>query len=123
MMPQINSRTTVLVVEDDPFVRLDAVDMVEELGYAVLEARNADAAILLLESHPEISIVFTDIDMPGSMDGLKLAHAVRNRWPPVRLIIASGILRPASHEIPVGSMFFSKPYGRYAIKAALTNSA
>jgi CheY-like chemotaxis protein len=69
----------VLVVEDEPLLRMDAVDMIREAGFDVLEASNADEAILLLETRPYIEVMFTDIDMPGSMNGIKLAHAVRNR--------------------------------------------
>jgi two-component system, response regulator PdtaR len=68
-----------LIVEGDPLLRMLAVEVVEEAGFVVLEAGNADEAVALLESHPDISLLFTDIDMPGSMDGLKLAHAVRDR--------------------------------------------
>jgi CheY-like chemotaxis protein len=78
-------RTTpivVLVVEDEPFVRMDAVDIVEEAGFIAAEATNADEAMRILETNPDIRIVFTDIDMPGSMDGIKLAFAVCDRWPP-----------------------------------------
>jgi DNA-binding NtrC family response regulator len=114
---------TVLVVEDDHFVRMDAVDIVEEAGFVAIEAENADEALRLLEENPAVRIVFTDIDMPGSMDGIKLAHAVRDRWPPVTIIIASGHHRPASHEMPAHARFFPKPYARAAIKAALREAA
>lgn len=114
---------TVLVVEDDPFVLDDAVDIVETLGYVALEARNADAAMRLLESRPDISVLFTDIDMPGSIDGLALARAVRDRWPAVKVIIASGVVTPAARELPQDAVFFPKPYGRGAVSAALRRVA
>ena len=69
---------------------MGAVLIVEEAGYEAVEASNADEAIRILEADPTIRLVFTDIDMPGSMDGLKLAHYVRGRWPPIKLIVASG---------------------------------
>lgn len=74
-------KAIVLVVEDEALIRLDAVHMIEDAGYEVVEAANADEAIRILEQHREIHVVFTDVNMPGSMDGLKLAHAIRNRWP------------------------------------------
>lgn len=114
---------TVLVVEDDHFVRMDAVDIVEEAGFIALEAENADEALRLMEDNPAIRIIFTDIDMPGSRDGIKLAHAVRDRWPPVTIIIASGHHRPALHEMPARARFFPKPYARAAVKAALLEAA
>ncbi len=81
---------TVLVVEDEVLVRMDIVRSLENDGFDVLEASNADEAIILLNAHPEVRLMFTDIDMPGSMDGLKLATAVRDRWPPVKIIVTSG---------------------------------
>lgn len=101
---------TVLVVEDEPLIRIGAIDLISDAGYAVLEATNADEAILLLESHPEIRVVFSDIEMPVSMDGLKLMHAVRERWPPVTLILASGRMVPHLSEMPTDTAFLRKPY-------------
>ncbi|WP_310154571.1 response regulator [Bosea sp. BE125] len=117
------SRITVLVVEDEPLVRMDAVDIVEEAGFIAVEAANADEAIHILETNPDIRIVFTDIDMPGSMDGIKLAFAVRDRWPPVIIMIASGHRRPLAAEMPDRVRFFSKPYGHAAIRTALLEVA
>jgi CheY-like chemotaxis protein len=87
-----------------------AVDMLEEAGFFALEAANADEAIALLESRTDISVLFTDIDMPGSMDGVKLAAAVADRWPPVRIVLTSGHVDPEAILIPAGAAFFSKPY-------------
>jgi CheY-like chemotaxis protein len=101
---------TVLVVEDEPLIRLGIVSMLEDRGFVAHEAGNADDAIRTLESKPEISIVLTDVDMPGTMDGIKLAHYVHHRWPPVRLIVISGKVRPATDELPEGARFISKPY-------------
>jgi CheY-like chemotaxis protein len=110
---------TVLVVEDEPIVRMDAVDIVEEAGLIAVEAANADEAIRILETNPDIRIVFTDIDMPGSMDGIKLAFAVRDRWPPVVIMIASGYRKPLTADLPAHTRFFAKPYRRADIKMAL----
>ncbi len=75
---------TLLIVEDEALVRIDLADLLGDMGYEVIEAAGADQAIALLETHPEIVAVITDIQMPGSMDGLALARAVRERWPPSR---------------------------------------
>ena len=84
------SPCVVLVVEDEALLRLNAVDIVEELGCVALEASNADEAIEILKKRSDVQIVFTDVDMPGTMDGLKLAAFVRDRWPPIKLILTSG---------------------------------
>jgi two-component system, response regulator PdtaR len=86
--------TGVLVVEDEFLLRMDAVEFMRRCGFIMYEASSADAAIPLLELHDDIRAVFTDINMPGSMDGLKLAHYVRGHWPPIKLIITSGQRRP-----------------------------
>ena len=99
----------VLVVEDEMLLRMRAVDMVEDAGFTSIEAVDADEAVAILESRSDIALVFTDIQMPGSMDGLKLAHVVHNRWPPIRIILVSGQLKPANIDIPAGSRFFCKP--------------
>ena len=101
---------TVIVVEDETLVRLDIAMSLENEGFIVLEASNADDAIDILNAHPEIRLMFTDIDMPGSMDGLKLAEAVRDRWPPVKIIVASGHRQLSDELLPVEGKFFSKPY-------------
>jgi len=103
-------RDIVLVVDDEPLVRILAVEVAEEAGFEVLEASNADEAVILLETVPGIRILMTDVDMPGSMDGLKLAAAVRDRWPPVEIIVVSGMQRPRIHELPERAIFFDKPY-------------
>jgi CheY-like chemotaxis protein len=99
----------VLVVEDEMLLRMRAVGMVEDAGYTSLEAVDADAAFAILESRSDVALLFTDIQMPGSMDGLKLAHAVHRRWPPIKIILVSGQLRLASSDIPPHSRFFGKP--------------
>jgi CheY-like chemotaxis protein len=103
-------RILVLVVEDDFLLRMDAVQMIEEAGFDALEAANADDAILILEARSDINVVFTDIDMPGSMDGLKLAHAVRGRWPPIQIITTSGHVTVSDKDLPTGGRFIPKPY-------------
>lgn len=115
--------TLVLVVEDDPLVLLSAVDTIEDAGYRVLEASNADDAIRLLEQHPEIRIVFTDIEMPGSMDGIKLAAFIRDRWPPVEIIITSGRVLATDVTLPERGIFLAKPYQSQELKAHLSRMA
>ncbi len=100
----------VLVVEDDPLLLMDAVDMLEDDGFKVYSAQNADEAICLLEKHDDIRVLFTDVDMPGSIDGLKLAHAVRDRWPPVRIMVTSGLRHVLPADLPENGLFFPKPY-------------
>ncbi|SHF88036.1 Response regulator receiver domain-containing protein [Loktanella atrilutea] len=100
----------ILVVEDEPLIRMEAVDMIEDAGFRVYDAANADAALVLMELHEDIGILFTDIDMPGSMDGMELATHVRNVWPPVAIVIASGKVDFADMQVPEGSTFFPKPY-------------
>jgi CheY-like chemotaxis protein len=112
-------RQTVLIVEDEPLLRMDAAEAIGAAGYAVLEAGNADEAIGILERRADISIVFTDIDMPGSMDGLKLAHFVRGRWPPIRIIATSGHPRVSESDLPENSRFIAKPYTPAIIQEAV----
>ena len=113
----------VLVVEDEFFSRLHAVDLVEAAGYKAIEASNADEAIAILEMRKDIRIVFTDIDMPGSMDGLRLARAIRDRWPPIELILTSGHVDVPESEVPERGVFFSKPYRDREIIHALQKFA
>lgn len=79
-----------MVLEDDFLARLHAVTLVEDADFTAIEASNADEAIAILERRKDIRVVFTDIDMPGSMDGLRLAHVIRKRWPPIEHIVTSG---------------------------------
>jgi two-component system, response regulator PdtaR len=105
----------VLVVEDEPLLRMLAIEVVEEAGFVAIEARDADEAVVLLESRSDITLLFTDINMPGSMDGLKLAHAVRNRWPPIKILVVSGKQRLQSSDLPSNSCFVEKPYQASAL--------
>lgn len=113
------SRYAVLVVEDDPFIRAEAMDLAIEAGFRAYEAWDADTAIRMLERYSEIRICFTDVEMPGSLDGLKLAAAVRERWPPVQFIVVSGRAKVSAEQMPEHSVFFSKPYDPDAILGAL----
>ena len=99
---------TVLVVEDEVFIRFVIVEDLRDAGFATVEAGNADEAIAILEARQDIQLVFTDVDMPGSMNGAKLAAAVRDRWPPVHIVITSGKAMPIL--MPVHAVFIPKPY-------------
>jgi CheY-like chemotaxis protein len=101
--------SVVLVVEDEMLLRMRAVGMVEDAGYISVEAVDADEAVAILESRSDIALMFTDIQMPGSMDGLKLAHTVHQRWPPIKIMLVSGQLKPATNDIPADSRFYGKP--------------
>lgn len=112
----------ILIVDDEPLIRLMALDMFEHAGHEVIEARNADEAIRILESRTDISVVFSDVQMPGSMDGLRLLQVIRNRWPPIRLILTSGKALPENDDLPTGAVFVPKPFGQVAVSNALATA-
>ncbi len=113
------SRHVVLVVEDEPLLLMMATDLVEEAGFEAVEARSADQAVEILQERKDIRIVFTDIDMPGSMNGMRLAAIVRDRWPPIEIIIVSGHVKLGKDDMPARSVFYSKPYDAAKIAAQL----
>jgi len=113
------SKAVVLIVEDEALIRMSAVHIVEDAGFAVAQASNADEAIAILESRDDIRAVFTDINMSGSMDGWKLAHAIRGGWPPIHLIVTSGLRLPSAYQLPARSRFIGKPYTAAQVTAAL----
>ncbi len=112
-------RAVILIVEDELLIRRNAVAMIEEVGFEVVEAASADEAIAILEGRLDITVVFTDIQMPGSMDGLKLAAAVRNRWPPIKIVATSGHVKLGPGDLPEGGRFLPKPYSPAEIKKTL----
>jgi CheY-like chemotaxis protein len=112
-------RPVVLVVEDDFLIRMNAAQMIEAAGFHVVEAANSDEAIAVLEARLDITVVFTDIQMPGSMDGLKLAAAVRGRWPPIKIIATSGLVGVRKKDLPNGGRFLPKPYSPAQVIDAL----
>jgi CheY-like chemotaxis protein len=114
-----SKRPVVLVVEDEFLLRIDAVDMVAAAGFEVIEAGNADEAIEILEARPDVTVVFTDIQMPGSMDGLKLARAIRGRWPPIKIIATSGRPNVGEPDLPEGGRFLPKPYSPHQVTGVL----
>ncbi|WP_254603096.1 response regulator [Sphingomonas bacterium] len=131
-MPNIDTSTdtgaatmipVLLVVEDEPLLRMLAMDVGEDAGFTVVAAANAAAAVAILEARTDIRVVFTDIDMPGSIDGLKLAACIRDRWPPIHIIVTSGHRKPADGDLPAGSMFFAKPYRQDRVIEAMRRMA
>jgi CheY-like chemotaxis protein len=114
-------RQVVLVVEDEPLQRMMAVDLVEDAGFKAIEAADADEAVRILESRADIRIILSDIDMPGSMDGMMLAATVRDRWPPIEIILVSGHIRQKEVELPDRGVFFSKPYDTTRLVRTLQN--
>jgi CheY-like chemotaxis protein len=112
-------RPVVLIVEDEFLLRMDAAEAIGAAGFEVIEAANADQAIEVLEARRDITVVFTDIQMPCSMDGLKLARAVRGRWPPIKIIATSGHLHVSETDLPEGGRFLPKPYSLAQVTGVL----
>ena len=112
-------RPVVLVVEDDLLIRLHAAQIIAGAEFDVIEASSADEAISILEARSDIAILFTDIQMPGSMDGLVLAAAVRERWPPIKIVATSGQFKLGPGDLPQGGRFLPKPYSPAEIMKTL----
>jgi two-component system, response regulator PdtaR len=109
----------ILIVEDEFLLRMDSAETLENAGFEVIQAGNADEAISILKARPNIHVVFTDVQMPGSMDGLKLARFVRDRWPPIKIVATSGRVRVGEGDLPAGSVFLPKPYRAAQVVATL----
>jgi len=118
-MPRPNR--VVLVVEDTALIRMLAVELLVHAGFEVLEAESADEAIQILERRSDIHLVFTDVHMPGTMDGVRLTHYIRDRWPPILLVVASGKAIIEESQLPAGSRFFPKPYDGGKIVETITH--
>ena len=109
-MSEAHAKPAILVVDDEELLRLNAADLLEESGYAVIEAASAEDALRTLEIRPDVRLLFTDIQMPGAIDGLELARLVHERWPHIRLVMTSGQKQPSRAEIPDKGRFIAKPY-------------
>jgi len=109
----------VLVVEDEPLLRLAGIDLIEAAGYEAVAASDATEAIAILESRDDIRVVFTDVDMPRGVDGMRLAAIIRDRWPPIKVIVVSGHIEDPGDVIPAETVFFSKPYREEQIVATI----
>jgi len=117
-----SGKSVILIVEDSALIRMGAVDLVLSAGYEALEARDSDEAIQVLELRDDIDLVFTDVQMPrGAMDGVMLSHYIRDKWPPVKLLVTSGKTILEEGSLPIGSRFFSKPYDDHAVMDAMTH--
>jgi two-component system, response regulator PdtaR len=118
-----SGKPVILVVEDEVIVRMMAVFVAEDSGFEVLSAATADEAIKILKSRSDVRLVFTDVNMPGSMDGLKLAHAVRRRWPPVELLVTSAFSNIMAEDLPERGRYLAKPYDVAALSEAFQQMA
>ncbi len=112
MVPDRNQHPVVLVVEDEELLRLCAANLLEQAGYEVVDAADADAALDIMARRPDVRVLFTDIQMPGGLDGMELANKVHEQWPHVLLLITSGARRPSTAEIADHGHFLPKPYTR-----------
>lgn len=122
-MLEKNEKPAILIVEDEPLIRMTAVDFVEDAGFNAIEACNADEALALLHEHDDVCVLFTDVDMPGSMNGLQLANLVSKHWPPIGIVIVSGHRRATAKQMPEGGLFFPKPYDIDKVTEALKSIA
>jgi CheY-like chemotaxis protein len=105
-----SSTFVALVVEDEPLILMETVDLLEDAGFTVLEAWNADSALSQLEQHGPVQLLFTDVQMPGSIDGIALAHEVKRRWPEAAVVVCSGNLKVDPEALPEGALFIDKPF-------------
>ena len=105
---------TILVVDDEPLVRMHSADILEDAGYEVFEAADADEALAVL-NQKHVQLLFSDIDMPGTMNGLDLAHVVHQRWPHIKLLLTSGHHRMSDKVIPDHGKFVPKPWAQYVL--------
>ncbi|MBB3938479.1 DNA-binding NtrC family response regulator [Novosphingobium fluoreni] len=113
-------KTRVLLVEDEPIIRAVGTDALEEAGFEVIEANDADHAVRILEMLGEVQVLFTDIRMPGSMNGLQLARLVHQRWPNMKILVTSGDTWPTTQQMPLEGHFLPKPYNLDVLQAEVT---
>jgi CheY-like chemotaxis protein len=109
----------ILVVEDEALLRMIATEYLADAGFEVIEAANADQASRILESRPKVDCLFTDVHMPGSMNGFSLAERAHGHWPHIKLVITSGLMRPAQGSLPGHAFFLPKPYNAEQLMSAL----
>ncbi len=112
-------RLPVLVVEDEPILRIDALDMVEEAGFEPVESTSVEDAIRILTERPDIRIVYMDLDMPRGIKGIEIAACIRDRWPPIEIILTGAFFLEADLTLPVRAEFFPKPAQYSEITAAM----
>jgi CheY-like chemotaxis protein len=109
----------VLLVEDEPLVRMLGADLLSEAGFEVVEAQDGDEALAALERRADIEVLFTDVNMPGSLDGLALATVARGRRPDLKVLVGSGVVRPSNGDLPNAGRFLAKPYRPAAVVETL----
>ncbi|WP_237478532.1 response regulator [Lichenibacterium dinghuense] len=109
-LPHPSGRAVVLIVEDEPLVRMMVIELFEDEGFEVLEAADADQALGIFDRRPDVALLFTDVEMPGSMDGYALARWVHVHRPAVKTMIVSGRALPRAGDVPEGAAFIGKPY-------------
>ncbi len=119
---RLPQRYGAVIADDNTLLMMEAMDIAEEAGFVAYGARNGDEAIRLLEAQPDIRVLFTDVQMSGSMDGYRLAATVRDRWPQVRIIVTSGVREPKGDDLPEDSVFFCKPYPHSAVMHAMAGA-
>jgi two-component system, response regulator PdtaR len=117
------TRPLILLVEDEPLVRETNIDVLQEAGFRVLEARDADEAFGLLRHRPDVEVVLTDVDMPGSIDGFEFARLAAQGWPDVRVVVMSGKTTPGPGDLPQEAVFLSKPFRPESLTALLRRLA
>lgn len=100
----------VLLVEDEPLLRFFVSDVLEDAGFEVIETGGADEALTWLEGRDDVRAIVTDIHMPGTLNGLDLAHLVHRRWPGILVLVVSGVAWSSAAELPEGGRFVTKPY-------------
>ncbi len=104
-----SGKRVVLVIEDEPVLRIEISDLLEDDGFEVVEATSVENAIHILETRPDIRIVYMDLDMPKGVDGVKIAAAIRDRWPPIEIVLTASRVDGSRIRLPVRARFFAKP--------------
>lgn len=117
------SQSTVLLVEDEPLIRLFIAELLEDSGFKVVEAANATEALVLLEAGLEVNVMLTDVDMPNDCSGFELAHKAHKFWPQAEILIMSGRQWPAEGDLPLGAAFLAKPCPNEAILSHVQSAA
>lgn len=118
-----STRRPVLIIEDEPVLRIEAIDMVEDAGFEAVEAMSVEDAIRILKKRPDIRVVYMDLDMPKGVKGIEIAAAIRDRWPPIEIILTAASFAKADLDLPVRSEFYSKPIQHGEIIAAMRRMA
>ena len=120
--PVSNDRPIALVVEDEPLIEMEAIDLLNDLGYETIGTRNADEALLILRARSDVSLVFTDIEMPGTMNGLALSALIEATWPHIQVLITSGRVISPNQQLAGNACFIAKPYSGTQVELALASA-